>query len=124
MKFIFVTSFLFSLISIPSASISMMGISIHEFKSKIVVSNLKVSLRESNRTLYETNNHNTLILTFRDDKIIQLENDWSQSVSGSKTLYSDFEFGKTSYQDIKNRYGTSGFQFNELAEVYERYTFM
>ena len=95
----------------------MMGVSIHDSKSEVPANSLKVIIADSIKTIYEIKDHNNLIITFRDNNVIQMENDWSQSHSYATPLYTDFVFGKTSLRDIKEKYGTSGFQFNSMRNL-------
>lgn len=117
MKLPFVIILVVAIYNLSNSSISMMGVSINDSKSEVLTNSLKVIVADSNKIIFETKDHNNLILTFRNDKIIQIENDWSQSHFSTTPLYTDFIFGKTTLSDIKGQFGTSGFQYNSMSNL-------
>jgi hypothetical protein len=95
----------------------MAGIKIND--PSIVLKNLKLEPKATSGDFhkYKTNNGNDLSITSENGKIVYIENDWLHGARGLIPLYSDFEFGKTSLDDIRNKFGTNGFSYNKTALV-------
>lgn len=111
MKFIFscliIGSVLFSI-----GSISMLGIELFDTRESVEDLNLPVVGEEPGIVKYRTKNGNDLSVTFENDKVVYMENDWLLSAEGSKPLVTDFTFGETSIADIREEFGTNGFTYS------------
>src|SRR5690554_5991091 len=108
---------------VPTQEISMLGIKINDDATKIMDINLEVIGREINIIKYRTENGNDFSITYEYGKIVYMENDWSQEANGIQPLFSEFSFGKTSVADIKSKFSSYGYfyenkQFIETDEGY------
>ncbi len=104
---------LISLILTSAGSVSMLGIELFDSRTSVEDLNLPVVAQEPGIVKYRTKNGNDLSVTFENDKVVYLENDWLHQPEGAKPLVSNFTFGKTSINDIRNEYGTNGFTYSK-----------
>lgn len=89
--------------------LSMLGIELGDSRKSVEDLNLPIVGEEPGSVKYKTKNGNELSVTFENDKVVYMENDWLYHPGGTKPLFSDFIFGETSLVDIRNQYGTNGF---------------
>jgi hypothetical protein len=104
--------FIILLLILPLGSISMLGIELYDTRESVESLDLPIIGEESGIVKYRTKNGNDLSVTFENDKVVYMENDWLLSAGGSKPLFTDFIFGKTSIADIRNKFGTNGFTYS------------
>ncbi|AVR47054.1 hypothetical protein C7S20_18370 [Christiangramia fulva] len=90
----------------------MLGVELFDSRESVEDLNLPVVAKEPGIIKYRTNNGNDLSLTFENDKVVYMENDWLHQPEGSKPLFSDFTFGKTSIGDIRKKFGSNGFLYS------------
>jgi hypothetical protein len=111
MKIIFscliIGSVLFSI-----GSISMLGIELYDTKESVENLTLPVVGEEPGMIKYRTKNGNDFSITFENDKVVYMENDWLLQQGGKKPLFTNFTFGETSLADIRNKFGTNGFTYS------------
>lgn len=96
---------------IPAGEISMLGIKINDDAAKIMDINLEVIGQEINIIKFRTENGNDFSITYEYGKIVYMENDWSQDSNSTQPLFSDFSFGHTSLRDIRNKFSSNGFAY-------------
>ncbi len=96
-------------ILISTGSISMLGIELYDSRKSVEDLNLPIVGEEPGIVKYRTENGNHLSVTFENDKVIYMENDWLYESEGAKPLFTDFTFGKTSIKEIRKEFGTNGF---------------
>ena len=89
--------------------ISMMGVKINDSRESTHSIKLDIVARDSDMIKYRTANGNNLSITFENNKVVYMENDWLQDTSGREPLFSNFLFGKTALKDIRSQFGTNGF---------------
>ncbi|WP_284653433.1 hypothetical protein [Flavobacterium terrisoli] len=94
-----------------SPDISMYGVKIGDAESSLKKIKLEVIAKEDNITKYRTENNNDFSVTTSDKRVVYMENDWLQDSKSKKPLFTDFEFGSTSLQDIRNTFGSNGFTY-------------
>jgi len=95
--------------------ISMVGIKINDSKKNLDNLKLEIVAKENNMIKYKTKNDNDFSVTFEKDKVVYMENDWSQNVNNRQPLFSDFSFGQTTLKDIRNKFSTNGFTYEARA---------
>ena len=111
MKFIF-SSFIIISILFSIGSIPMLGIELFDSRKSVEMLNLPVVGEEPGIVKYRTENGNDLSVTFENDMVVFMENDWLLAEEGTKPLVTDFIFGITSIADIRNKFGTNGFTYS------------
>jgi hypothetical protein len=105
--------FIILMIILSLGSISMLGIELYDSRKSLESLDLPIIGEEPGIVKYRTKNGNDLSVTFENDKVVYMENDWLLSAEGSKPLFTDFIFGKTSIADIRNKFGTNGFTYSK-----------
>ena len=111
MRLIFAAFTLLFFTGFGGQPIAMMGIKINDAKTVLQNIKLKVVSSAEGMTKYSTANGNDFSLTVKNNKVVYMENDWRQNLSGETPLFSDFKFGKTSLKDIRKAFGTNGFTY-------------
>lgn len=101
----------FALIAV--GSISMLGIELNDTRESVENLNLPIVAEEPGIVKYKTDNGNELSVTFENDKVVYMENDWLLEEEGKEPLLTNFTFGKTSIADIRNQIGTNGFTYSK-----------
>jgi len=89
----------------------MLGIELYDSRKSVEDLNLPIVGRENGLIKYRTKNGNDLSVTFENNMVVYMENDWLLQPEGTKPLYSNFTFGETSLEDIRKEYGTNGFSY-------------
>lgn len=102
---------LLTIILVSVSSVSMLGIELYDSRKAVEDLKLPVVGKEPGIVKYRTKNGNDLSVTFENNMVVYMENDWSLQLEGVKPLYSNFTFGKTSLYDIRKEYGTNGFSY-------------
>jgi hypothetical protein len=95
----------------PTSDISMLGIKINDSRKSLENLKLEITAKNKNGTKYRTENGNDLSITFDNDKVVYMENDWLQDTMGRQPLFSDFSFGQTSLKEIRRKFSTNGFTY-------------
>jgi hypothetical protein len=90
-------------------SVSMLGIELYDSRQSVENLGLPIVEEEPGIVKYRTENGNDLSVTFENDKVVYMENDWLLQPESSEPLYSDFRFGATSLVDIRDKFGSNGF---------------
>lgn len=90
----------------------MLGIELYDTRESAVDLNLPVVGEEPGMIRYRTKNGNDLSLTFENDKVVYMENDWLFSPKGKEPLFTNFTFGETCIQDIRKEYVNNGFTYS------------
>lgn len=103
--------FLITTLLASAGSVSMLGIALNDSRKSVEDLSLPIVGQEPGSVKYRTKNGNDLSVTFENDKVVYMENDWLHTSEGSQPLVSNFTFGKTSLDDIRNEYGTNGFTY-------------
>lgn len=111
MKLFFKFSTLF-LILLSTSSVSMLGIELYDTRESVEKLNLPIVAEESGIIKYSTENENELSVTFENDKVVYMENDWLLEEEGKNPLFTNFTFGETSIAQIRNEFGTNGFTYS------------
>lgn len=93
---------------------SMNGIKIGDPITKLKDLGLKIIDDDGNSIKYKTVNGNDFSLTHHNGKVVYMENDWMEMEKGKIPLISNFVFGKTTIEDIRNYFGTNGFVYNKI----------
>jgi hypothetical protein len=96
-----------------SSDISMLGLKIGNDKSSLDKIKLKLVSNSGGMYKYQTKNGNDFSITFDKGKIVYMENDWQQDPKASQPLFSDFQFGQTTLNDIRKKMGTNGFTYKD-----------
>jgi hypothetical protein len=104
------------LISVPG-DISMMGIKIKDSRESTKNINLDVVARDTDMIKYRTENGNDLSITFENNKVVYMENDWLQDTAARQPLFSDFSFGQTTLKEIRSKFGTNGFVHKKMGSI-------
>lgn len=112
MKITFTTICFLALISFTLSDISMFGLKIGDSQKLLDNIKLKVDGKEGNMIKFKTDNGNDFSVTCQKGKIVYMENDWLQDTNARHTLFSDFQFGYTTLRDIRKKFGTNGFVYN------------
>lgn len=97
---------------LATTNIAMQGVKIGDEAKVLKSIPLKVVAKEKTMVKYRTENGNFLSISTLNGKVVYMENDWLQDFKATKPLFTDFEFGKTSLNDIRSKYGTNGFVHN------------
>jgi hypothetical protein len=92
-----------------TTNISMLGVKINDSKTNLKKIKLEVIAHDDSMTKYRTENGNDFSITVNKGKVVYMENDWLQDSKGKQPLFSNFEFGKTSLKEIREKFGTNGF---------------
>ena len=95
----------------PTGNISMFGIKINDTRESLANIKLEIVAKDKDMVKYKTENGNDFSVTFDNDKVVYMENDWLQDVNSRLPLFSDFTFGKTTLKDIRSKFSTNGFTF-------------
>ncbi len=95
----------------PSTNIAMQGIKINAPKKVLEELKLELVAKEKNMVKYKTDNGNVLSITTANNKVVYLENDWLQDPKSKQPLYTNFTFGETNLNDIRNKFNTNGFTY-------------
>ncbi|GGG23185.1 hypothetical protein [Christiangramia forsetii] len=90
----------------------MLGIELYDTRESVEELNLPIVGEEPEIIKYRTKNGNELSVTFENDKVVYMENDWLLKDDGSEPLFTNFIFGKTSIAEIRNEFGTNGFTYS------------
>jgi len=98
-----------------SGDISMLGIKIGSPQPALKNLKLKEKAREGDMVKYLTKNGNDLSVTSVNGKVAFMENDWLQDPAGKESLLPGFTFDETSLKDIRKRFGTNGFRYNDMS---------
>jgi len=106
-----VSLLLLTTILVSVSSLSMLGIELYDSRKSVEDLNLPIVGRENGLIKYRTKNGNDLSVTFENNMVVYMENDWLLQPEGTKPLYSNFTFGETSLEDIRKEYGTNGFSY-------------
>lgn len=64
---------------------------------------------------YKTAEGNDLSVTLKKDRVLFIENDWSQDDKSTKAPYDGWVFGKTSLNEVRSRFGSNGFTYEKIA---------
>ena len=107
----FISLLFLNLILVSVSSVSMLGIELYDSRKSVENLKLPVVGEEPGIVKYRTKNGNDLSVTFENNLVVYMENDWSLQPEGAKPLYSNFTFGRTSLYDIRKAYGTNGFSY-------------
>ena len=107
----FISLLLLTTILVSVSSLSMLGIELYDSRKSVEDLNLPIVGKEPGIVKYRTKNGNDLSVTFENNMVVYMENDWLLQPAGAKPLYSNFTFGKTSLDDIRKEYGTNGFTY-------------
>jgi hypothetical protein len=103
---------------IPASSeISMLGVKIHDPEKSIAQVKLGQVSKEKNMVKFKTENGNDFSITIEKGKIVYMENDWLQNPKSREALITDFQFGKTTLKDIRDRFSTNGFSYKRTAAM-------
>ncbi|MCB7481613.1 hypothetical protein [Christiangramia sediminis] len=100
----------FGLIAV--GSISMLGIELNDTRESVENLNLPVVGEEPGMIKYRTKNGNDFSVTFKNERVVYMENDWLLEEEGKEPLFTEFTFGKTSIADIRNEFGSNGFTYS------------
>lgn len=90
----------------------MMGIELYDTRESVENLNLPIVAEESGIVKYSTENGNELSVTFENDKVVYMENDWLLMDEGAEPLFTNFIFGETSIADIREEFRTNGFTYS------------
>jgi hypothetical protein len=101
-----------SIVFVSGDSVSMLGVELYDNWKSVAELNLQVVGEESGIVKYRTNDGNDFSITFENDKVVYMENDWLLQEGSKKPLLTNFTFGKTSIADIRNEFGTNGFTYS------------
>jgi len=83
---------------------------INEVPLEVLVSELEY---ETPRIKFITDNGNYLSITTQNGKVVYMENNWNQEVTGKESLIPNFIFGETSLKEIYKKFGTRGFIYTK-----------
>lgn len=103
---------IYFLILFPKNSISMLGIELYDTRESVENLGLPIVAEEPGIVKYQTGNGNELSVTFENNKVVYMENDWLLEEEGKEPLFTEFTFGKTSIADIRNEFGSNGFTYS------------
>jgi len=98
----------------PISEISMCGIKINDTRKSLENLKLEIVAKDNDMIKYRTENGNDLSITFENNKVVFMENDWLQEVKGNQPLFSDFLFGQTTLKDIRDKFSTNGFSYGNM----------
>lgn len=94
-----------------NTDLSMAGIRLQDPVSKISQLKLKQLSREDKENSlyarYQTVNGNEFTVTLQKGKVVYMENDWITPKGGDLPLITNFRFGKTSLQEIMDKFSTN-----------------
>lgn len=115
MKNFLLVAFSFILL-IGSYSLSMHNIKLGDSENVLEKINLKKlgyeELEGMKMTRFLTKNGNHLSVTIDNKKVVYLENDFIDRVNGEKPLVTNFIFGKSSLNEIRAKFNSNGFIYN------------
>ena len=100
------------LILFSTSSVSMLGIELYDTRESVENLNLPVVAEESGIVKYSTENGNELSVTFENEEVVYMENDWLLKEEGKEPLFTNFKFGETSIAQIRNEFGINGFTYS------------
>lgn len=89
----------------------MSGVKIGDSQKSLNKLKLKLEAKDGDMIKFKTGNGNDFSVTCQKGKVVFMENDWLQSPDARQTLFSGFEFGKTTLKDIRAKFGTNGFSY-------------
>jgi len=101
--------FLFITILSSTSDISMLGIELYDSRESIEKLNLEVVGEKPGMIKYRTAGGNDFSITFDKGNVVYMENDWLQGSKSKEPLFTDFSFGKTTLEDIREKYKSNGF---------------
>lgn len=116
MKSILILLITAAFLTLPG-NISMHGVKIHSDKKSLESLKLEIVAREGDMVKYRTENGNDFSITCEKDKVVYMENDWSQNSKGRQSLFSNFLFGQTTLKDIRSRFSTNGFTYTNRNSI-------
>ncbi|WP_282017697.1 hypothetical protein [Salegentibacter mishustinae] len=90
----------------------MLGIELYDTREPVENLGHPIVAEKPGIVKYQTDNGNELSVTFENDKVVYLENDWLFSSEGKDPLVTDFTFGKTSIAEIREEFETNGFTYS------------
>ena len=116
MKAILMILFLSIGLIVNNQDASMSGIKIGSSVEELDQLKLKIlaednSVENSVIKKFRTDNGNHFSVTAINSKVVFMENDWLGQPAGIKPLITDFKFGITTLQEIRQTFGSNGFAY-------------